>query len=115
MGSGHALFEKALQDEGLALDIALRVPHFVVIPMIVEATDLIVTLPSRVAEQIAAPMKLKIHPLPLKFPKFEVSLFWHPRFTNDPPIAWLRDILLTLNQEPPYATRNVRSVAQQGG
>lgn len=103
MGSGHALFERALQREGIMRNVALRVPHFVVIPMIVAQTDLIVTLPSSVAERIAKPMNLRIHPLPFKFPKFEVSLFWHPRFASDPPIAWLREQLATLYQEPPYA------------
>ncbi|MDO8280940.1 MAG: LysR family transcriptional regulator [Burkholderiaceae bacterium] len=103
MGSGHALLERALQREGIVLNVVLRVPHFVVIPMIVAQTDLVVTIPSKVAEQIAKPMNLRIHPLPFKFQKFEVSLFWHPRFANDPPIAWLRGQLALLYQEPPYA------------
>jgi len=102
LGSGHALFERALQREGIALNVALRVPHFVVIPMIVERTDLMVTLPATVAELIAKPMNLRIHPLPIKFPNFEVSLYWHPLFANDPPIAWMRSVLTELYQEPPY-------------
>lgn len=98
MGSGHALLERTLQREGISLNVVLRVPHFVVIPMIVAQTDLLVTLPSKVAEQIAKPMNLRIHPLPFKFPEFEVSLFWHPRFASDPPIAWLRGQLAQLYQ-----------------
>lgn len=105
MGSGHALFERALEREGIVRNVVLRVPHFVVIPMIVARTDLIVTLPSRVAEQIAKPMNLRLHPLPFRFPKFEVSLFWHPRFASDPPVAWLREQLAQLYQERPYAAR----------
>lgn len=106
MGSGHAMFERVLQQEGIALNVALRVPHFVVIPMIVAQTDLVVTLPSRVAEQIAKPMNLRVHPLPFKFPKFEVSLYWHPRFASDPPIAWLRGEMARLYQERPYVARS---------
>ncbi len=107
MGSGHALFEKALQREGIVRNVVLRVPHFIVIPMIIAQSDLVVTAPAGVAERIAKPMNLRIHPLPIKFPKFEVSLFWHPRFANDPPVAWLRQQLTRLFQEPPYAARAI--------
>jgi len=49
MGSGHKVIERTLERHGFNADHALRVPHFMVVPMIVASTDRIVTVPSRVA------------------------------------------------------------------
>jgi len=46
------------------------VPHFVVVPLIVAGTDLIVSLPSRVAEASSRLVKVKVHPLPIPIPSF---------------------------------------------
>lgn len=44
------------------------------------------------------------------------SLFWHPRFVNDPPILWLRNLLTRLLQEEPYSQRaeSKRAVQRTG-
>ena len=39
-GGGHRVIEEALERAGLARRIALRVPHFTVVPMVLERTDL---------------------------------------------------------------------------
>jgi DNA-binding transcriptional LysR family regulator len=75
------------------------VPHFLVIPRIVADTDLVVTVPARVAETFADHTAVRVHALPPTIPSFDVSLSWHPRFANDPPIEWLRALMLTLFQD----------------
>src|SRR4051794_20334290 len=49
MGSGHKNIERTLAAQGLKREVSLRVPHFVVVPMIVASTDRIVTAPARLA------------------------------------------------------------------
>ena len=44
------MLERTLAERGVDENVALRVPHFVVVPLIVASTDLIVSLPSRVAK-----------------------------------------------------------------
>ena len=44
---GHRVVEEALERAGLARKVALRVPHFTVVPMILEKSDLILTLPDK--------------------------------------------------------------------
>jgi DNA-binding transcriptional LysR family regulator len=39
---------------------------------------------------------MKVHPLPIRIPSFEVSLYWHPRVENDAANRWLRGALLEL-------------------
>ena len=96
MGSGHQVLERMLAERGLEKNVALRVPHFVVVPMIVATTDLIVSLPSHVADVSARLVKVKVHPLPIPMPGFDVSVYWHPRADSDPANRWLRGALLEL-------------------
>ena len=96
MGSGHQQLERALAEHGVEQNVALRVPHFVVIPLIVADTDLIVSLPSHVADVWARLVKMKVHPLPIAIPSFDVSLYWQPRADNDLANRWLRDAMLQL-------------------
>ncbi len=100
MGSGHQIIERTLERRGLKRNVALRVPHFLVIPMIVASTDLIVTIPSRVANAMSKLVRVRVHPLPVPIPSFDVSLFWHPRFADDPPIQWMRSLMVELFEEP---------------
>jgi len=62
---GHRVIEEALERAGLARKIALRVPHFTVVPMVLERTDLILTLPARVARVFERRGKLKCLPPPV--------------------------------------------------
>jgi DNA-binding transcriptional LysR family regulator len=96
MGSGHQQLERALAEHGVEQNVALRVPHFVVIPLIVAGTDLMVSLPRHVADVWARLVKVKVHPLPISIPSFDVSLYWHPRVENDSANRWLRDAMLQL-------------------
>lgn len=101
MGSGHQAIERALERRGMQRNVALRVPHFLVVPMIVANTDLIVTIPSRVANAFARQVRVKVFPLPVAIPSFEVALFWHQRYAKDPPLQWMRSLLINLFQEKP--------------
>ena len=96
MGSGHQVLERTLAERGVHDNVALRVPHFVLVPLIIANTDLIVSVPSRVAGATARLMKSKVHPLPIPIPSFDVSVFWHERVENDGANRWLRAAMLEL-------------------
>ena len=96
MGSGHQQLERALAEHGVEDNVALRVPHFMVVPLIVSGTDLVVSLPGRVAETWSRLVKVKVYPPPIRVPSFDVSLYWHPRVENDAANRWLREALLEL-------------------
>ena len=81
---GHRVVEEALERAGLARRIALRLPHFTVVPMVLERTDLICTLPARVARVFERRGKLKSLPPPVAIPPADVGVHWHERFESDP-------------------------------
>jgi DNA-binding transcriptional LysR family regulator len=99
IGTGHQMIEETLIKAGLAERIVARVPHFLVVPMILARTDLIVTVPSRIADVFAQFGNFKVLPLPLAMPGFEVRLHWHQRFHQDPANRWLREVMTDLYAE----------------
>lgn len=99
VGTGHQVIEETFIAEGLGERIAVRVPHFLVVPMILARTDLIVIVPSRVAAIFAQPGNFKVLKLPMDMPSFEVRLHWHERFHQDPANRWLRQVMTELYAE----------------
>ena len=99
VGTGHQVIEETFIAEGLSERIAVRVPHFLVVPMILARTDLIVIVPSRVAAVFAQLGNFKVLKLPLPMPSFEVRLHWHQRFHLDPANQWLRRVMAELYAE----------------
>ena len=99
LGGGHEAIEHALKTRGIQRNVALHVPHFVSISTIVATSDLLVTIPSRMAAVLSRLVKVKIHTLPFSIPSMEVSLFWHQRFENSLENRWLRSIVMDLFAE----------------
>jgi DNA-binding transcriptional LysR family regulator len=95
-GGGHRVIEEALERAGVARRIALRVPHFTVVPMVLERTDLVLTLPARVARVYERSGGFKSVPPPVAMPAAEVAVHWHERFAGDPGNRWLRDQIIEL-------------------
>jgi len=96
---GHRVIEEALERAGLARKIALRVPHFTVVPMVLERTDLILTLPSKVARVYQQRGRFKALPPPVQIPPADVAAHWHERFERDPGNRWLRELVMELFTE----------------
>lgn len=87
---GPGVVDHFLAREGRARRIALRVPHFLVAPLVVAKSDMVLTLASRVACQMAPVLGLRILQPPLELPTFTVRQIWHGRFRHDPAHRFLR-------------------------
>jgi DNA-binding transcriptional LysR family regulator len=92
-GTGHAIVERTLRKHGLDSRIAVRVPHFLALPMIVGASDLVATVPRPLGVLMADAVPIEILPHPLKLPKLVIRQFWHERFDAEPALIWLRKTL----------------------
>ena len=80
--------------------IALTIPHFFLAPALIATTDLVITLPERVARIIVMNYPLRIVPLPIKLPTIDISLAWHERVHHDPANAWMRDQIVKALRPP---------------
>lgn len=98
-GSGHEQVQHLLRRHGVAEPVALRLPHFVAVPYILAESDLVVTVPEKLARKAAAPFGLVQRELPLALPRFEVNVFWHRRAHRDAGNRWLRELFVQLFAE----------------
>lgn len=92
-GTGHHFVEDRLREAGIERAVSLRVPHFSVLPEIISTSDLLVTLPERVASVYAERNGLKTMTLPFNVPEFEVSLHWHEHSGDSSAQLWFCEFL----------------------
>ena len=99
-GSGFSTrIDEALAALGRKRHSRLAVPHFLLVPEIIARSDMISSLPERLARGYAR--QLRICEPPVELQKFTVGEIWHERNERDPAQQWLRDVLAELAQESP--------------
>lgn len=103
--ASHLAIEDALRAAGMRRRIALRVPHFTVIPQILRRTDLMVTTPRGVANVLNEEGRFTIYPMPVPAPEFESTMHWHASFENDYGSRWFRQLLLDTLHSPTEPVR----------
>jgi DNA-binding transcriptional LysR family regulator len=92
-GDTSGALDRILVDFGLRRRIALLVATYLALPVALAASDLVATVPSRTARQIAATAEIEIMPLPLDF-SMTVTMAWHRRAASEPAQAWFRALLI---------------------
>jgi DNA-binding transcriptional LysR family regulator len=85
-----SVLDQMLRKEGIERRILVKVPHIVSALAIVSATDLICTVPRRIASAFAQTMQLRCNSLPLAIPAAKCSVAWHVRHDQDAALSWLR-------------------------
>ena len=84
----------ALAKYGLRRHVALRMSHFLMVPPVVAASDLVAAVDRRVAEPFAKRLPLALVPPPLPLPSGRPGQVWHERTHASPAHAWLRRTVL---------------------
>jgi len=95
-GMAHWMIDQQLKQHDVVRRIGLVVPEFLALPFVVLGSDLVATLPSRVAERFASVLDLRVAELPVALGSYDVLLFWHERVHADPANRWMRQALATL-------------------
>lgn len=95
-GQPGSIVDDLLAARGLARRVAVTTTHFLVAPFVVAGSDLVLTLPERVARRFAAHLPVRVLEPPVEVPRFTVGLVWHERQHADPVHAWLREELATV-------------------
>ena len=98
-GTGHGQVDRQLDNAGVKRRIKLRVPHFVAVGQILQSTDLIATVPEKLAERLRGPFKLTSSAHPVKLPAININMLWHARYHRDPANQWLRGVFVDLFAE----------------
>ena len=90
---GPGLIDGLLEQKGYFRRSAVLVPHFASVAFMVAASDLIATVPERLALQFSKRLKLQVIPVPIAMPPFRLVMLWHERSHRDPAHTWLRNLV----------------------
>jgi len=85
--------------ESIAVRSTVEVPNALLLPLTVEATDLLAIVPSRIAKSFISAHAISMYPLPLELPTLHSHLIWHKSMENDPANRWLRTLCRELMTE----------------
>jgi DNA-binding transcriptional LysR family regulator len=92
-GTGHGKVDELLERSGIERRVRLTVPHYVAIGNILQATDLVATVPERLAQRMTGPFGLTYVAHPAKLPDMAINVFWHAKFHRTPDNQWLRTLV----------------------
>jgi DNA-binding transcriptional LysR family regulator len=91
-GDGHqAMVDRPLGALGLKRRVALRIPFFIPAVHAIAQTDLVLTVPRTLAKMAKRITSLRTIEPPRELRPFPYFMSWHPRLTNEPAQAWLRE------------------------
>ena len=112
LGHIHQDIEKRLLEICAPERVRIISHSFVVSALIVERTDLVLTVPSAVAELLAQRASFRILSPPVPLPGFEVKQYWHERFHSDSGNQWLRHTIASLFRGYPIRA-HLRAIKRQ--
>lgn len=90
---GTSAVDDELGRTGRTRRVVLRVPGFVAVPPVVADSELIATLPERLARRFVEAFQLHVVKTPVALPPLRIALGWHERARHDPGHVWFRRLL----------------------
>jgi len=95
-GEPPGFVDRLLARRGLKRRIAMTANQFLVAPLIIQSSDMIVTLAVRTAERFAKVNNLHIVPVPLERDPIDLTLLWHKELSRHPAHEWMRNLLIEI-------------------
>jgi DNA-binding transcriptional LysR family regulator len=89
--AGHHLAEAEIAALGIERNIALRLHHFSVLPLVLAGQNLAAIVASRVARMFTEQAPLTIRELPFNVPSFDVSLYWNGTAPRSRALRWFHE------------------------
>jgi DNA-binding transcriptional LysR family regulator len=97
-GRFHSAVDRALGERNLGRTLVAVVPSFFPALTTVAQTDLIATVPRRLARIYAQGFGLQVLDLPIKIRDYKVSAVWHQRNEHSPMHTWLIEQLSAITE-----------------
>lgn len=93
--SGLTYFSGAIDSilaaQGLSRRVAITSPHFLLAAYLVANSDLVLAIPSRAAQRLAALLPLMLFDIPLDLPEIQIAMYWHERTHTSAAHQWFRE------------------------
>jgi DNA-binding transcriptional LysR family regulator len=98
-GLGLGWVDEALSQQGLSRNIAVLTRHYQLPRELVAESDLVATLPARIASYQARHLNLAILEPPIELPPLEIGIAWGAVEHYDPAHEWLRQRVIRIANE----------------
>ncbi len=98
-GMAHAVIDHQLMKHGLTQVPRLTVPQFMVLPLVIANSNLMVIMPGRLAKAFSRLVSIKTLRPPVPLRPYDIKVYWHERFHQDPASRWFRQTLVQLFRE----------------
>lgn len=92
-GTGHELLQQQLKRLGVERRLALSLPTLPGLGNLLAQSDLVATVPERVAQMLVSIAAVRVLAPPFELPAFAIKQHWHERFHLDPANRWLRSMI----------------------
>lgn len=86
--------DEALRRQGKKREITVFTRHYQAAALLAEQRDLIVTVPSKLAELQRRNPRVVIKSPPFEIPPFELKMAWSPLLQHNPAHQWLRRLIV---------------------
>lgn len=98
-GTGHGKVDELMERSGVVRDVLLTVPHFVAVGHLLHHSDMVATVPERLAQALAGPFELVYVSHPARLPEIAINVFWHAKHHKDPANEWLRGLVFRIHSD----------------
>lgn len=97
--SSKSHVDRILEELGVERRVRLKLPHFLSAALIVGQTDMILTLPRRIALIFASIAKITIFDPPIDLGQYDYMQIWSKKSDHIPFQMWLRDLIRIQTQD----------------
>jgi DNA-binding transcriptional LysR family regulator len=91
--------DRILAELGVERRVMLKIPHFLSAALIIDRTDLILTLPRRIALLFTNIANIAVFEPPIDLGVYEYMQVWHSRCDNIPLQVWIRNTIAATTQD----------------
>jgi DNA-binding transcriptional LysR family regulator len=91
--------DHVLAQKGYERNVVLNVPHWLVVPHILEQSDLVAVMPGLLAGTLVGD-GLQMHEVPFRSAPFSWMMYWHRRHDQGKANCWLRDQIQRVCADP---------------
>jgi DNA-binding transcriptional LysR family regulator len=105
---GQPGLDRILESLDASRRIAVVMPYLVLGASILPGTELVLTVPFRLAAQFADTTQVRVLNAPRELGELHFYAVWHPRVEEDPSHRWLRQLVHTVAAAPTTHRRGAR-------
>ncbi|WP_437740492.1 LysR family transcriptional regulator [Sorangium sp. So ce302] len=108
-GAHDGVADDLITARGIARHEAMTVPHVLLVPHAITASDLVATVATRLGRAFSSLVPLRTFDLPFELPPIEIAMAWNSRTEGDPARTWLRGVVTDTAPSPREAARRKRA------